>query len=111
MLFRIRHDIVRGDGDGLEHVDALLRLRGIDPEARLIRSPRPRRFKRGHLTRAVLRALRDGPQTTAQIAAKVGNHSGTLDSVTGILRRLQQRGQVQVVVKQCGRIKQVWDLA
>jgi len=70
-LYRIRAQIVRDGMDGLDHVDALLRLRGCDPEAVHIPRKTNRTFKRGKLRRAILAALRNGPKTGGEIARQV----------------------------------------
>ena len=71
VLYRLRAEIIREAQDGLEHVDALLRLRGADPEARRVPPKLGHGFGRGKLRMAILRALRDGPRTGKQIAAAV----------------------------------------
>ena len=70
-LLYIRAEIVRDNLDGLEHVDALLQMRGHEP----CHVPRrtDRRFKRGELARLILEALRDGPMTGRQIAERVAS--------------------------------------
>lgn len=58
---------------GLDHVDALLRLYGVDPAAVPIPLKRPHHVKRSGLGRAIMDALREhGPLTGAALAAKVG---------------------------------------
>lgn len=108
VLYHLRAEIVRESLDGIEHVDALLRARGADPEARAVPQATPRRFRRRALSLAVLRALREGPLTTGEIAVRVGNHPGTRDSVRSALQRLRGRGQVVVMVPGSGRRQQVW---
>lgn len=76
-LHFLRCRIVREGEPGLDHVDALLRQLSVDPEILPIPDKRPKHFKRGELRRAILDALRDGPQTGAQIAERVG---GGLDA-------------------------------
>lgn len=71
VLHFIRQEIVRDGLDGLEHVDALLRQRGADPEALVTPDKRPKTFRKGELRRMVLEALKDGAQTGAEIARKV----------------------------------------
>ena len=68
-LYRLRAEIIRDGQDGLEQVDALLRLRGADPEGRRVPPKLARHFGRGKLRLAILMALRDGPRTGAQILA------------------------------------------
>jgi len=70
-LHHLRCIIVRDDQPGLDHVDALLRQLGADPDT----LPMPRKvdkhFKRGELRRLVLSILRDGPLTGAELARRV----------------------------------------
>lgn len=71
VLHFIRQEIVRDNLDGLDHVDALLRLRGADPEALVTPYKRPKVFRKGELRQMVLDPLREGPQTGSEIARKV----------------------------------------
>ena len=64
----LRKQTIREGRDGLDHVEALLRLRGVDmPEVRSKRAPDAAR--RGEAQRIVLEALRGGPKTLREIAA------------------------------------------
>ena len=67
----MRAVIMREGRKGLEHVDALLRLRGVDPASRVIHAKQPKHFARGTLQRSVLGALRDGPARGSEIARGV----------------------------------------
>ena len=98
-LYRIRAQIVRDGLEGLEHVDALLRLRGCDPEAVHVPRKTKRTFKRGELRRAMLAALRDGPKRLGDI--DVGADGGSLSCA---LWRARKAG---LVVKEGG----MWRLA
>ncbi len=64
-------ELRRNCGEGLEHVEALLRLRGIEPDNIRVPEKRKRIFRRGQLWRAVLEILRDGPMPSGQIAARL----------------------------------------
>ncbi|MGR3802149.1 hypothetical protein [Marinibacterium profundimaris] len=67
-LLALRKQTIREGREGLDHVEALLRLRGVDmPVVREGR--RPDAAKRGEAQRIVLGALRDGPKTLREIAA------------------------------------------
>ena len=71
-LLHLRVQIVREGLDGLNHVEALLRQRGVDPEAQHIPRKQPAdKFQHAELKRLVLDALRSGPQTGEAIAAHV----------------------------------------
>lgn len=71
VLHNLRCAILRDGQDGLEHVDALLRLRGVDPASLRMYAKQPKRFARGTLRKAVLSALREGPARTSEIARRV----------------------------------------
>ena len=71
-LLHLRARIVREGQDGLEHVNALLRMRGCDPEAQHVPRKHPAdKFRQAELKRLVLDALRSGPQTGKGIAAHI----------------------------------------
>lgn len=86
VLSYIRAEIVRDGLDGLEHVDALLTARGVDPEARHIPRKTDRRFKRGMLRAAVLRSLADGPKTGREIAEDVATKTEGLSAKSAYKR-------------------------
>lgn len=65
-LHQLHRQAINGRQDGLAHILALMRLRGLEPVAK---RPSPVGGARRRDTRAVvLRALRDGAQTNAEIA-------------------------------------------
>lgn len=68
-LHTLRVRTIRGDLPGLEHIEALMAIRGGDlapvPPARTIR------FRKGELRRAVLRALRGRPMALHEIVTAV----------------------------------------
>ncbi|WP_136634948.1 hypothetical protein [Pseudooceanicola onchidii] len=66
-LLALRKQIIREGGDGLDHVEALLAMRGVDMPRVLIATAR-----RGEMGRMVLDALRDGPKTRAQLVEYIG---------------------------------------
>ena len=97
-LHVLRLRIVREDADGLDHVDALLRQLGVEPETLPMPRKTPKAFKRGELQRAVMAALRDGPLTGAEIAEKVRGDIPYQDAykrVYGTLARMKGRGRVR----------------
>ena len=93
-LLALRAQIIRGDGKGQDHVEALLRMRGVP----LVTVAKPRPQLRS-MSRLVLDALRGGPKTGREI-------SGYLVALTGMtpaqvnarvhqaLWRLAQAGRV-----------------
>ena len=72
-LLALRKQIIRGDGAGLEHVEALLRLRSV-PIPRVLPSKRVDAARRGHMRRLVLGALRGGPKAMPDLVAHVAAH-------------------------------------
>ena len=73
ILHYVRSVLVRDEREGVEHVDALLRAWGTDPDTLPIPLKRPKHFKRSGLRRAILATLLSGPLTGAELAAKVGD--------------------------------------
>ena len=67
-LCQLRAQIIRGKLDGLEHVDALLTARGVDPAAQHV----PQKIaQRRDTSRLALNALRDGPKRAKDVAQHV----------------------------------------
>ena len=70
-LEQVRRECIYG-ADGLEHVEALLKLRGVDPDHLYVpRKMSPDRFKNRVLKRHVVSALNEGPKTSRQIGESV----------------------------------------
>lgn len=114
VLYRLRAEIIREGQDGLEHVDALLRLRGADPEARRVPGKQAKQFGRGKLRLAILRALQDGPRTGPQIAAAVATERGLTPkqaraSVYPSLCRLRDAGAI-CAPRKGNRGRLLWEL-
>ena len=76
-LLYMRAEILRDGLDGLEHVDALLAMRGHDP----VSVPRkvPKTFKRNELRRMILEELRSGPMTGRELADRIAARAGRID--------------------------------
>ena len=67
-LLALRAQIIRGNLDGLDHVEALLVQRGIDPAAHHVPRPIPRdSCKLREVKLIIIAALRDGPKRPAEI--------------------------------------------
>jgi glycerol-3-phosphate dehydrogenase len=67
-LLNLRAQIIRGKLDGLEHVEALLVARGVDPAALHV----PQQIaQRRDTSRLALNALRDGPKRAKEVAQHV----------------------------------------
>ena len=104
----MRSECIRDNKDGLEHVDALLRLRGFDPATHKPKF-KPIYFKRRELTRTVMGLLRDRPRTSREVSQIIAQTTGqdwrkARWYVSPCLSRLKKRG---FVVNEGG----VWRLA
>ena len=71
VLLYLRAEVIREKLDGQEHVDALLRLRGCDPNAYRVPPKRCRRFRNRGLRTALLDILRDGPMTAREAGERL----------------------------------------
>ena len=102
-LHHLRCIIGRADDPGIEHVDALLRYLGTDPDTLPMPQKRPKHFARNELRRAILDALRSGPMTGAQIAEAV---RGDLDPAAAYKRTYQALHKMKVngMVRREGRV-------
>lgn len=107
-LYTLRVRTIREGRPGLEHVEALLALRGDNLTPIPIK--RTIRFRKGELRRLVLRALRERPMKRSEIVAAVyvGRDMPPVEQASNrvgvILTRLKRDG----VVRSEGR---VWRLA
>lgn len=108
-LIYLRAQIIRKGEPGQEHVDALLRLRGVDLDGLYVPEKRKRTFAKGELTRAVLTALRNGPKATPELYDAIQPLAPDLPRrlvstrVRACLNRMEGRGHV-------AREGQVWRL-
>lgn len=75
-LLNLRRQIIRGNLDGLEHVNALLVQRGLDPAALPKVGKLVVQSKRGVTKRAVIAALGDGPKRPNEIAQHMSQKAG-----------------------------------
>ena len=107
-LVALRAELVREGGPGLEHVEALLHLRGhnLGP----VPGKRPMRFRRNKLRLAICAALRDGPLRGREIVRRVSDAHGIgYDALYGsVYRQL-------TVMRKAGRVahdgRRTWRLA
>lgn len=76
-LLALRKQIIRGDGVGLEYVEALLILRRVQLP-RVMPAKKPDVARRGMLNLLLLSALRGGPKTLQEIVAFVAVHRPNL---------------------------------
>ena len=100
-LYHLRALCVREGHEGLEHVEALLRIRGLDPDAMHVPKKQPRRFRRGELRKAVLDALRNGPVPWRAVTDAIQTSRPDLDGgwlhprIMGSLSTLKNEGLVK----------------
>jgi hypothetical protein len=101
-LVALRKNIIRENLDGLDHVDALLLARGIDPAKVRVGPKRKPDFSRKGIMRLLVReALQDGPKRHPEVAALILPRRPELTPQdcykrTGqALDRMQQAGMVR----------------
>lgn len=71
-LLTVRAQIIRGNLDGLDHVNALLVARGVDPsKLQMGRKRKPDQARQGIMRLMVLDALSDGPKRADVIALQI----------------------------------------
>lgn len=105
-LIYLRAQIIREGRPGQDHVDALLRLRGVDLDGLRVPPVNKRTFAKGELTKAVLAALRDGPRTAPQLYDAIQPLAPDMprralsERVRTCLKRMEGRG----VVRREGRV-------
>lgn len=112
-LLALRKQIIRSHGEGLEHVEALLALRGV--RWRQVRpTQRPDRGRRGQTRRVLLEALAGGPKRLCELTAVVQAWKPELPPLLAhqraskALRKLKEAGLVRREDR-AGRY--VWGLA
>lgn len=69
-LLALRKQIIRESGEGLDHVEALLALRGVDLTT-VYQAKAANWARRGHMHRMALEALKDGPLTRRQLVDRI----------------------------------------
>jgi hypothetical protein len=108
-LLALRKQIIRGDGEGLSHCEALLSLRGVHMPA-VLPAKRGDVAKRGHMSLMIIAALRGGPKPLRDIVAYVAarrpelHYDAAYVRTTQALANMKHRGQVD----RCGEL---WRLA
>lgn len=107
-LHFMRCKIARDGGDGLDHVDALLRLYGVDPESLPMPRLTPKHFARGKLRIAIMEALRGGPMAGVDLARRVqGNGLDFADAYKRVYQCLNAMQNAGIVQREGGK----WRLA
>ena len=76
-LLALRKQIIRGKLDGLEHVEALLVMRGVHMPA-VLPAKNANVAYRGQVRKILCEALRDGPKTRAELVRYVAAKRPTL---------------------------------
>ena len=110
-LLNLRAQIIRDKLEGLEHVNALLVARGVDPAAHIVRAKRKGdAARRGIMRMMVLNAMRDGPKRYTEIAAIAGLRRPdiALDSMQRRTAQVLVKLQIAGAVTREGRL---WGLA
>jgi hypothetical protein len=97
-LHFMRCQIVRDHAEGLEHIDALLRLRGVDPDSLPLPQKFPKTFKRGHLSQAILRELRDGPLRGSDLARRLQGNLAYADAYRKVYAALHRLKEARLIV-------------
>ncbi len=98
-LLALRVQLIRENRNGLEHVEALLRLRRV-PMPEVKRAPR-KAFDRRELRRELAALLRDGPMTCRELADRVQEAHGftrrrARECVKNSLGKMQRAGWVRL---------------
>jgi len=112
-LLALRKQIIRGDLDGLAHVEALLTLRGVHMPA-VLPAKRKDVAGKGHMAIWIMQALADGPLPFRGVVDRVATHRPELDykaacSRTGqALNKLMHKGRI---VRVRGLDGWMWKLA
>ena len=108
VLHNLRCEILRDGQDGLEHVDALLRLRGVNPASLRTYAKQPKHFRRGKLRQAVMDALRDGLMRGSDIARRVQGNGLDYPRAYRLTYQCLSSMKVRGLVRREGRL---WGLA
>lgn len=102
VLYYVRAELVRSGGDGVEHANALLKLRGLDPDKYHVGNQMPRKIKgRSGRRRAIIAALKQGKATSYQICQRIALEHLHIDpdanwlNVSSCLSQLKQQGIVE----------------
>jgi hypothetical protein len=100
-LLHLRAQIIRDRLDGLDHVNALLVQRGVDPATHLVRAKRKLdAARKGMMRVVVLDALRDGPKYYAEIVALVVAKRPDITPEAAY----QRAGQALAKLTKCGTV-------
>jgi len=107
-LIALRKSIIRGNLDGLAHVEALLTIRCV-PMPRVMPAKRPDAALRGHISRLVIDALRGGPMTLRALSDRVAEARPEIGPRAAYIRT----GQVLARLKLADKVRRngrMWGL-
>ena len=89
-LLQLRLKIIREGLDGLPHVDALLIVRGVDPQSQHVTKPRPvNMLARRAMFQAITDCLQDGPKRGRDVAAYIAVHEPGITYAQAVRRVYQ----------------------
>lgn len=100
-LYYLRARTIRDKLDGLEHIEALMHIRGLDPAAIHVPRKNKRQFRNGEFRKLVLDAIKDGCDTPQAIVDNIGDDLAHLRpkdrsrQVKRCLETLEGRGVVR----------------
>lgn len=87
-LLALRKQIMRGTGEGLEHVEAILRLRNV-PLPRVLPARRADCAKSGQMRRMIFEALRAGGLSLREVSLLVAHRRPELTFAQALKRSSQ----------------------
>gem|GEM_PF-1364255 len=104
-LLALRKQIIREGGDGLEHAEALLAMRGV-PMPAVLPPKKPDAARRGMMRLLILDAMRKGHCTQRDLGAYVHAHRPELPESVAYrrtTRALQKMKAARVVRREAGK--------
>ena len=105
-LLNLRKQMIRGDGAGLNHVEALLAMRGV-VMPRVLPAKKADAARMGQMQRLILEALRDGPLPFRAIVDHVAQKRSEISYRVAYVRT----GQRLDAMKRKGLVVRVQDRA
>jgi len=87
-LLALRKQIIRGNGEGIAHVEALLVMRGV-PMPAVLPAKKPDAARKGMMRIIILDGIRQGYRTQRELAAYVAGKRPDLDPRAAYLRTTQ----------------------
>lgn len=87
-LLALRKQLIRANGEGLAHVEALCQLRGVNMPA-VLPAKRADAARKGLMRRIILEGIRKGYKTQRDLAAYVASHRPELSPCAAYVRTTQ----------------------